>query len=358
MPGIRAFFILMILLTPKWALGAERTEFFDGIRSLGMGGATVAVVDDETALYLNPAALGRLRDHFITVVDPLVEAGQGTQPVMNTGVLGVADPQKVLDNLNEHASDRVHTKVQVSPSLVFPNFGVGLLGQNVVDASISSDGTKYRYHYLNDYAAVIGANLKFFSGIIKLGVNARIIDREEINKDDLDPAATDLTFNSLVAEGVGIGSDVGLIMTAPVRYLPTLSAVWRDVGGTSYGLKEGILRHTSETPDHTPSTVDVGLAIFPITGRGTRMSWTLEYQDVLTMGEEKDQWRRVHAGVEWNIEDSLFLRAGLNQRYWTAGLEIAVGNYQLQAATYGEEVGTPTRHEEDRRYLAKFAYRF
>lgn len=48
----------------------------------------------------------------------------------------------------------------------------------------------------------------------------------------------------------------------------------------------------------------------------------------------------------------------MNQRYWTAGLEMALKNYQIQLATYGEEIGTATTHREDRRYVAKFAFRF
>src|SRR5690606_30756903 len=104
--------------------------------------------------------------------------------------------------------------------------------------------------------------------------------------------------------------------------------------------------------------VDVGMAIFPIVGKRTRMTFTIEYRDVLTMSEEEDHMRRTHGGMELNVADAFFLRAGMNQRYWTAGLEFAMGNYQLQAATYGEEVGTVATPEEDRRYALKFSFRF
>jgi hypothetical protein len=48
----------------------------------------------------------------------------------------------------------------------------------------------------------------------------------------------------------------------------------------------------------------------------------------------------------------------MNQGYWTAGLELAVYNYQMQFATYGEEIGTKDTTKEDRRYVAKFSWRF
>ena len=68
--------------------------------------------------------------------------------------------------------------------------------------------------------------------------------------------------------------------------------------------------------------------------------------------------RRYHAGIEFNFADAVFLRGGYNQRYWTYGLEFSMGNYQFQAASYGEEVGTVDAPKEERHYNLKFSYRF
>jgi hypothetical protein len=48
----------------------------------------------------------------------------------------------------------------------------------------------------------------------------------------------------------------------------------------------------------------------------------------------------------------------VNQRYWTAGAEMAIQKFQFQAASYGEEIGTPTSNKEDRRFMGKFSFRF
>jgi hypothetical protein len=58
------------------------------------------------------------------------------------------------------------------------------------------------------------------------------------------------------------------------------------------------------------------------------------------------------------MSDFFFLRAGMNQRYWTGGFEISTQRFQIQGATYGEEIGTVTVPREDRRYIGKFAIRF
>jgi hypothetical protein len=53
------FLILMIISKTQ---AAEFYEFYTNARALGMGGASLAVTNDETALLLNPAALGKLRN--------------------------------------------------------------------------------------------------------------------------------------------------------------------------------------------------------------------------------------------------------------------------------------------------------
>ena len=140
--------------------------------------------------------------------------------------------------------------------------------------------------------------------------------------------------------------------------VPTVAAVWRDAGDTSYNLKEGLFTSSITVPTHTKQTIDVGVAIFPIIGKKSRAVFTLEMRDVMDVAEEEDSMKRLHGGMEFNFADAMFLRAGWNQRYYTAGLEFAMQNYQLQAATYGEEIGTATAYKEDRRYVFKFAFRF
>jgi hypothetical protein len=339
-----------------WAY--ERHEFYNGVRMLGMGGAGVATVNDETALLVNPAALGKLRDYFITIADPEIDVGVQTEEIAGTDVLKVGNPQDMLAKGLANPDRFLHTRAQIFPSIVVPNFGFGFFARNEVNAEYRTADNKYHYDYTNDYAAVFGFNFRIWDGIIKLGANTRIMNHTKAYKDDIDPTSTNLTLKSLASEGVGVGSDAGLLLTAPIVWLPTLGAVYRDVGRTTYNLRDGLLMKTTERPDSTASTVDVGLSLHPIVGKRTRMTWTVEYQDILTYSDEKTQMNRIHGGVEFNYADALFIRAGMNQQYWTAGMELSMMNYQFQAATYGENIGDCTTAREDRRYVAKFAFRF
>jgi hypothetical protein len=358
--GLKLIILLLLANLGSQAKGGERFEFYNGVRSLGMGGAAVAVVNDETAMLVNPAALGKLRDYIITVADPELEGSTNATTLAQDKPLNMFEPQTVLDKMNDpgNLGDRFHLKAQVFPSLVVPNFGFGVHAKYVIDAKVDSTGTNFELDYTNDFAAVAAFNFRMWDGIIKLGASGRAINRVEVHRTDIPANSTGLSIDAIGSEGFGVASDVGLVLTAPIVLLPALAAVWRDAGGTSYNLKDGMFTGAVTIPTHTTQTVDVGLAIFPIFSNRTRGTLAIEYRDVLTMSDEEDHMRRAHAGFEMNFADAVFLRVGMNQRYWTAGFEFQMLNYQLQGAAYGEEVGTATTPAEDRRYTLKFAFRF
>lgn len=352
---ILIFFILSIC-APLWA--AERVEFYQGIRQLGMGGAGIGVVNDETALLINPAGLGKLRDYIVTVVDPEITYGADNGRILPKGkTLAFTSPQDLLESLNKAKDRNFYGKLQLFPSFIFPNFGVGALAKYEVSARVDSVTNKLSYFYRNDLAGAASFNLNFFSGIIKIGGSGRWINRVEANE-VIDATATNLTLKSMAKQGLGVAGDAGIIISAPVVLLPSLSLVARDIGGTRYNLGGGIFGGYPSGLADTKQTYDAAFSFFPLFSARARGSFTAEYRDVLNTLNEKDVMRRVHVGFEANFSDSYFIRLGMNQKYWTMGLELATRYYQFQIATYGTDIGSDQASIEDRRYAAKFVFRF
>lgn len=348
----------LVIFTSVSARAGEFYKFYTGVRQLGMGGAYTAVVDDETALLTNPAGLGKLRETTVTLIDPELSGSMNDTKIATlSNASTVANLQGLLDSLNNSKDTHWNAKAQLFPSIVSSNFGFGVHVKYQYDAEVDSATNNLRLDYTNDYAAALGYCFKFFGGVLKVGVDGRLVDRSEIHQ-DIASTSTNLSIDSLVNAGLGLGSDVGVVLTAPVQYLPTLSAVVRDVGGTSYGLSNSFLHSTGNRPADTPQTLDAGFALFPILANDVRMTITGDYHDVLMANSDHDTMKRVHAGLELNLHDFLFLRGGMNQRYWTAGVELATENFQLQAATYGEDVGAAGTPTEDRRWVTKFTFRF
>lgn len=355
--AVASIFVLCCL--SQISMASELYDFFRGVRQVGMGGASIAVVNDETALLSNPAALGKLRSSIITILDPEISVGSGLDTLGTTNTSVMTDPQLLLTTLNTPANrgKHIHMKASVFPSMVFTNFGIGLYGTQQVNADVDTAATNFRLDYTNDYALVMGYNFRLLDGRLKIGVSGRAINRVEIHK-DIDPNTTGLQFSQLISEGQGVAADGGLILTGPWTWLPALSAVVRDIGDTTFNLNNGFLYRPATQPQTVNQSVDAGFSLSPILGKGVRMQLTGEYRGVTTASDELDSMKRIHAGVEFNFYDSIFLRGGMNQRYWTAGIEVSMLNFQVQAASYGEEIGTSTTNREDRRYVGKLAFRF
>lgn len=351
--------LIFLLLSGFKGEARERRAFYEGVRGRAMGGAQIAVVNDETALLINPAGLGKLRDFYGTMFDPELEYSNNLNSMNQSS--SITQPFSIPDienTLNASRETYYHAKSQIFPSMVAKNFGVGLYASYLLDGEMNSAGNNMDVYYRSDLALALGYNFRFFDGRIKLGFAARVLNRIEVDNSTIDPAGA-LDFTTVGAtEGTGLGTDVGLIMTAPWVWLPTLSAVFHDVGNTTFDKAGGVRMSTSENPTMVPQDLDVAVAVFPIHSHKVRSAWTIEYRGLLTSSQETDKAKLIHGGAEVNIADIFFIRAGYNQRYYTAGIEIASERMQFQIATFGEEIGDETAPREDRRTVFKFAFRF
>lgn len=349
---------LFILLSLVTSVGRADFEFYRGVRQMGMGGASIAVVNDETSVLSNPNGLGRLRDYFFTVIDPEISgSASGTQTLYDTSLLNSVNPDDLYSELESNKSEPYYFKAQVFPSIVLPNFGVGVLGQYEILARRNLDGT-YDYNYQNDYSLNLGYNMSFWGGRIKFGFAGRLINRVEYSG-TRDPATESLALSSFASEGMGIGVDSGLTLAAPWTWLPTLSILVRDVGGTSFTAGGGLFGNgRNGTPQMVDQSIDAAVAFFPIYANHSRGVFTVEYTGVDNTEDVEDHMDRIHIGTELNVWDAYFFRLGWHQNDWTAGLEYSTGFFQWQAATYSEEITLGGVTDRDRRGILKMAIRF
>ena len=340
----------------------EWAEFYNNTRSLGMGGASVAITSDETALYRNPANLGGLRDIYGTLFDPELEGSSNFVNQVSSKSTGKAfsieDVKTILDT---HRDEYYHARLQVSPSVVRRNFGFGLIYRNQLHALTESTGTTMDTFYQSDIGVATGFNVRIFDGRIKLGANAKLINRLEVINSTLSTSGP-FDLATIGSEGTGLSIDAGLLVQLPWKLLPTIGVVVRDAGDTKFDKKDGLRLTAATRPQTVKQSIDVALAIFPIHANQFRTVWTLEYSDVANSRSDDNQMKRVHFGFETNWRDILFFRGGLNQGYWTAGFEIASERVSWQVASYGEEVGLGINgaisKKEDRRLNTKLTLRF
>jgi hypothetical protein len=233
MNGLIKYFLCTSALLLGSAANAEIFELYRGSRGLGMGGADTGVVNDETSLLINPAALGKLRGTIGTVLDPEIEIGDHVYEMYKAKAFsGFTDLSKLSTTLDTTRNTHYHYKYQFFPSFVLKNFGMGYLVKESMDARMSADGTTLTANYFYDWVLATGFNFRFWDGRIKLGVTAKAINRVQASGDF--NTTQSLKIQDIGKEGYGLGSDVGLILSAPWGWLPTLSVVGRDIGGTHF----------------------------------------------------------------------------------------------------------------------------
>jgi hypothetical protein len=352
---------IFILFFSSISWSQEWVEMYNSTRSLGMGGAGVAVTSDETALFRNPANLGSVRDFYGTALDPEIEGSQTFISKSGYGSGVSNDIATVAGFLTALPSTYYSTKQQVTPSVVRRNFGLGLIYRTQMHAEVNSAATTMNTFYQSDAGVVLGANYRPFDGIVKIGVNAKLINRIEVINAAL-PIAGPFTMSTIASEGTAISYDAALMMQFPVKLIPSLGVVVHDVGDTKFNYKDGVRLTATSEPATLKQSVDAAISIFPIHSNTTRSTWTLEYSDIANSRNDNDTMKRVHFGFETNYRDVLFFRGGVNQRYWTAGFEVASERISWQVASYGEEVGTTVAGvitpKEDRRVSMKVSVRF
>lgn len=345
---------LVIFLMTTVSQAREWSRLYNNPRTTAMGGTQVAVTSDDTSLFRNPAGLGSFRGMYAMVLDPEIE---GSEKFQSQFPSTLTDLKKVRDLLNSDRDKYYHAKLQLTPTFSLRNFSFGLIYKNEISALMNSAGTQMDTIYHNDMGAFAAFNYSLWDGRIKFGVTGKAINRIEIDNATLDPNGS-LDVGTIGSEGTGYGADVGLTLQAPIAYLPTLSVVARDVGDMKFDSSSGMRLSTTTRPLVSKQMIDVGFSLNPIFSREFRGTFALEYRDVSDVHQEDFVAKRTHVGLELCWRDVFYTRFGMNQNYWTAGLEIAGERWSWQLSSYGEEVGTSASPREDRRYSTRIGLRF
>lgn len=383
---------LGVLLTTNSAHAQSAAEGFDftihqhylHTRALGMGNAFVAVADDHAAMFYNPAGLARLQDwqmnfelrgmidkDILGLADDIDGASKGNN--------NLAEINRILsENYGKHFSSRVPT---LGWHWVWPRWGVAVIPVDLnLDMEIhQTAGPAAQVIATQDSTIALSyaRSPKWFRHHkVSWGVTTKAIYRAYFNRslNAIDfPFEPDFVKLEDAAEGFTVDADLGMLFTpdtksggfwgwSPFRVLrPTFGLTVRNIA--DYGFTSDFNLYTkngSPKPPRLERRLDLG-SMWELPDW-----WIFKSRfafDVRDIGHS--QWtvrKGLHAGVEFNWK--LFgwwqggWRAGLNQGYLTAGFTGKLGVFQLDLATYGEEVGSSETKKESRRYMVKASLDF
>ncbi|MCB0411735.1 MAG: hypothetical protein KDD22_04375 [Bdellovibrionales bacterium] len=346
MSAQRLIIILVLFISVKVHATMEVFEMNTNVRALGMGNAFLGVAHGADAMFYNPAGLARNSGFNWLILDPKL------------GVSGLEAFESVKDlqsddgfesAIRELYGDHVWAGAGAKSILTIPFLGVGVYDN--LDASLDIDNPAYPnldVSVVNDFGYVAGLGIPIFP-FVHAGMVIKRVKRKGARVPfgpsyiaSLDPERIQ---QNIETEGTGYGLDLGGNIVIPGPFMETvLSAVWKDVGNTTF--KSGI--EGSEPPSQ-PQEMSIGAAInvdLPLISVSPAI-------DIKHLNREDVQLaKKIHLGVEVGLP-LIDLRAGLYQGYYTLGAGVSLGFLRVDAATYGVELVAYPGQREDRRYMVQ-----
>lgn len=144
-------------------------------------------------------------------------------------------------------------------------------------------------------------------------------------------------------------------------YPLTFSFVARNVIGSKFSKQKLINKDAIEAPDKLPQVFDIGSHYEFATFGSLTLRAMLDFKN-LNHPLATTTAKTTHAGLEFDYSPSGWfkaqIRGGMNQGYYTAGTTLLLGIFNIEAVTYGEEVGTASNKVQNRIYAAKLGMNF
>ncbi|MCM2277795.1 MAG: hypothetical protein NDJ89_06935 [Oligoflexia bacterium] len=334
---------------------------YTSARAAAMGDAFLPLAEDgPSALFYNPAGIGKLRAPQIEPANFSLYANSsylGLFSLRNLGFYRVASLKSYLPTLTGSPGTMAGVGASLLPSFATPNFAAGVLMQSHVAAQVNDDGTvRYRSTYRFVPAVSIGTRLA--GGIVRVGYSLQWVNQALGTIDGVARDADPLGYNEQLAQGSALSHNVGFALTLPVRYLPQVNLVARNVLGARFSGYSvvSLARNANGTPPEEPMTIDASFSLQPKMGGGSY--WNIVVQDRdLTNRSGVAFMGRLAVGVEFSFRDQFFLRGGWGSGYPAVGLGLRRKGGEFSFSWYSEEVGSRLHDIRDLRYLMQYQVR-
>jgi hypothetical protein len=191
---------------------------------------------------------------------------------------------------------------------------------------------------------------------------ARDPQSEEIVKTESAPASTDTTVAEKIEPAKDTTPPVAIdekVITETVNPL-LVSFVARNLISADFSKSKMLNKDATTAPSKIPRVIDIGVGYDLTTFGDLKLRLTAEAKNLLHPNTTVR--KSTHAGFEADYSPGSWFktqfRAGANQMYFTAGLTLLLGVVEIDAVTYGEEVGTSSTNVENRVNAVKIGFNF
>ncbi len=348
---------LIICFFTNLGFAEEPQHLRHSIRALGMGNAFTAAVNDEHALYYNPAGLQSIQQHAFEVLSLNGTVGQ------NFIDMASEDSDDASAFIGQLIGKKMYMEVGLGVmSLSGPGWGYALFAEGILDIEVHNPTVPTLE--LKAYAqavAIGGLAFDFFDETLDIGFNLKAVNRYGIGREThivefLDDDFADNIEDEFVSKTI-ISPDVGIIYHFDQLYnLHTkLAMVVKNIGGMDFGSTGSI-----------PMTIDIGAATESELA-GFDIIIAIDYVDLtFATTEEDSMMRNLKMGAEVGIfkrtngHHALSFRVGRNGVYTSYGVSLNPPYLPIKIdyASWSEEVGSIAGEIEDKRQSVQLAFNF
>ena len=354
----------------------EYPSLYKSSRTMGMGGASIAIGGRGDALFSNPAGLSTIpkdKGWDVSLINVSAELGENVTDflddattAMDTGDMNNDgstddDQQKALnDVLANYRGSNLHFRAAnfTSFSRSYDSFalGFGVLASGRMDARTHQGFGPEGFLELDadaTYGAVGGFSMPIEDNL-SVGIGLKGLKRESLvhnfsarelaeNGDNLDNYIVD----DVRKQGSALGIDAGVLW----KFSP--DSWWRPAAGFSL-MNIGDLDFAAA--GKIPMTLNAGISVNPQITWFRSLILGADYVDILNNYEQdKDMMKRLRLGAELQLFDiipiEMAIRAGLYEGYPTFGADLRLLFLTLSYAMYSEEVGAYAGQDQDTRHL-------
>lgn len=324
---------MVLIFTGLQVHASEIFESNRSLRSLGMGGAYIAITSPEDAPVVNPAALGFVHEIKWELIN--VGFGAGAQGIpLDENIGSTFRAIDSPDDYSQFFGKKLWVDVNGKTSLVMPNFGISSYNEIKTDFVLHNPAyPQLNVNFINDYgvnlagAIALGTDSYFGLGIKRVN---RWGGNQDIGLGIIAAGQGQAILDQFQNKGVGYGFDTAYITKIPGSVDARFTVVWQDVGDTKFSKTAG-----AEAPPAIENNLSVGLGTL-VDLPGLDMAADIEIRHLMNSAYSFGQ--KVHMGAEFSLP-LIDIRAGLSQGYPSYGLGLSFLFMDLEAAYYFTELG-------------------
>ncbi len=361
---------------------SDNRAVIKGVRPMSMGGAFIAVSDDENAFFYNPAGITQRQGWLLQLFSLDIAVNSETfsfakfyldnrNDLENFNDLTPEQQADLIKKINNEIIGKVPNVMVALPDLAFISapvnifdnqlsFGAGLF--TYANANFQFNRTLVpSFSYVGEFTGLLSVPVAYkinsldainMPGKLSVGANLKYIYRGKAWDDELSVAEFE-TLNKLPMQtGSGFGLDLGLLYSLNTRWnfgLQLTDAFYTSIHYDKFDNGEYPYRNRDSYTSGIRPEWNIGAAYVPeriyywpdkYINTNNRFTFAADITDIANSDETITDsfFKKLHFGGEFKLSP-FAIRAGFNSGYPTVGAAIASNVVQFEYAFYGQEEG-------------------